>query len=656
MLKINRTPARLWSWGYAILFLGLMLVGKNGLRAEPGNAKVDSLEALLEASTDDFEQWDLCTQLFLEFVYSQPEESFGYADRGLDIAQSMGDDSLIAQSYVNLGTARIIGNEYSEAILYLTEGVKVAQSIGDSSLMIRIHVNLGAAYTQLGNDERGIRELEIALGLISDETPGGFQVAVFNNLGAAYTEKEQYETALDLFQRAKPLIRPWDLRRKAMNASNIAQIYNYLGQPKEALAPARESIEYARESGTSEQMVAGFNSLADALEDLGRYREAGEAVDSMMVYAELTAIPNIIETALGGKARYLESTQQYKLALEAHKKLMEYKDSVNVANQEESIAELQVKMELSEKDAAAELARSQTELERQKRLRQNNLLLLLGIGLGVLAVGAAVLVIGLAVRNRANRKLREQNKVIADKNDLLQRQKEALEDLNREKDGLIGIVAHDLKSPLNKSLALIQMIETSGELNPSQQQAVDMIRKSNTDGTQLIRDLLELNSLEQVESKQEKAPVDAREVIENLAATFAPEAQRKQIQFHLQLPPESLTLHTHRLSLCRILENLISNALKFSNSGTSIQVEAIPSPNQLELRVHDQGPGISPQDQQKLFKKFQRLSAKPTGGENSTGLGLAITKSLVERLGGEIQVKSQLGKGTSFVVSLPKAN
>ena len=129
---------------------------------------------------------------------------------------------------------------------------------------------------------------------------------------------------------------------------------------------------------------------------------------------------------------------------------------------------------------------------------------------------------------------------------------------------------------------------------------------------------------------------------------------RKDLRMHFQVAPGLPALDCDRKALVRVMDNLISNAMKFSPRGLAIHVRAYTErPGALSLEVADQGPGISPADQEKMFKKFQRLSARPTGGENSTGLGLAITQALVHKLGGEIAVYSQVGDGARFVVQLP---
>jgi len=105
--------------------------------------------------------------------------------------------------------------------------------------------------------------------------------------------------------------------------------------------------------------------------------------------------------------------------------------------------------------------------------------------------------------------------------------------------------------------------------------------------------------------------------------------------------------------LRRVLENLLSNAVKFSPPGRRVWLKAEADAQRLVLRVKDEGPGFTPDDKRKIFGKFQRLSARPTGGEHSSGLGLSIVWALVQRLGGQIELESQVGQGSEFILRLP---
>jgi len=117
---------------------------------------------------------------------------------------------------------------------------------------------------------------------------------------------------------------------------------------------------------------------------------------------------------------------------------------------------------------------------------------------------------------------------------------------------------------------------------------------------------------------------------------------------------ERILVKIDKLYISRVIENLFSNAIKFSPDGKKIFVKLLRLPELIEFSVKDQGPGISKDDQLKLYQRFQQLTAQPTGGESSTGLGLFIIKTILDKIGGEILCESEVGQGTCFTVRLPK--
>jgi signal transduction histidine kinase len=131
-----------------------------------------------------------------------------------------------------------------------------------------------------------------------------------------------------------------------------------------------------------------------------------------------------------------------------------------------------------------------------------------------------------------------------------------------------------------------------------------------------------------------------------------PAANRKSINLRIGTSPE-LWARADRAATLQILDNLISNALKYSPPNTTVHIHTLPEQNYVLVKIRDEGPGISEADQRKLFQKFSRLSARPTGGESSTGLGLSIVKRLAEAMGGTIQCHSALGAGATFILRLP---
>ncbi len=234
-------------------------------------------------------------------------------------------------------------------------------------------------------------------------------------------------------------------------------------------------------------------------------------------------------------------------------------------------------------------------------------------------------------------------------------QKISLEDLNREKDGMVGIVAHDLRAPLNRIMGLTEIIKMSNTLDKEQATYIEMIEKMCRSGISLIRDLLVINNVEYESQKLNLKEINLNDFITDLLKNYASHAQQKQIRVHVEMTNNPIILATDESFLGRILDNLISNALKFSYKGKNIYITIKNVGAKVQISIKDQGPGISQEDQQKMFKKFQKLSARPTGGEESTGLGLAIVKSLVDKLNGNIQVFSKVGEGAEFIIEFDRA-
>jgi signal transduction histidine kinase len=250
-----------------------------------------------------------------------------------------------------------------------------------------------------------------------------------------------------------------------------------------------------------------------------------------------------------------------------------------------------------------------------------------------------------------NEEIRAQREQLQFQNNFLEGHNKQLSELNREKDSLISIVAHDLRSPLNRTKGL-SIILQSTPLSEEQLGLVKLLAQINEDGLHLIKDILQANTID--EERPEPSTVDLGVFInDHIKKYFKEQSEKKNIQILCHLE-SGLEISTDALSLRRVIDNLISNALKFSLPDTSIFVRILSVDHAVYVCVQDQGPGISKTDQQRLFRKFQKLSARPTSGESSTGLGLAIVKGLVERLNGEISVNSELGKGTEFVIRLPR--
>jgi two-component system sensor histidine kinase/response regulator len=240
----------------------------------------------------------------------------------------------------------------------------------------------------------------------------------------------------------------------------------------------------------------------------------------------------------------------------------------------------------------------------------------------------------------------------------LKRTRDELERIISQKNELMSAVAHDLKNPISSVRFSAFMLRDEGLKAPDPRaELVDTILDSCDGLLKFIQDRLERDAAESKLSQLQLEAVDVEEIIgqiirQNLATAHAKQQSLTCANDLTGLPPVRADFH----ALGQVLGNLVSNAIKFSLPGTSVRIEAAleqGTMDRMRITVHDQGPGLTVADCKDLFKPYQRLSARPTGGESSTGLGLSIAHDMITEMGGTIDFHSEVGRGASFWITLP---
>jgi PAS domain S-box-containing protein len=230
---------------------------------------------------------------------------------------------------------------------------------------------------------------------------------------------------------------------------------------------------------------------------------------------------------------------------------------------------------------------------------------------------------------------------------------EKLRHVNEEKNHFLGMTAHDLKSPLNGVIGLIALLKNDIEPGSRQAEYLRYIEDACLNMKNLIMNLLDINRIEQGLTIINPEQIVLPALVDRHVRMLQENARKKNISLIVDDQAGPITLFTDPNALGRVLENLLSNALKFSRAGTTVTLRTIRNASYITFQVVDQGPGIRQEDMSRLFGRFQKLSARPTGGETSTGLGLSIVKELVTGLYGKISVTSEWGKGATFSVEIP---
>jgi signal transduction histidine kinase len=256
--------------------------------------------------------------------------------------------------------------------------------------------------------------------------------------------------------------------------------------------------------------------------------------------------------------------------------------------------------------------------------------------------------------------LRQVNTNLDAKVDELAQANLSLHEMNKLKSEFLATMSHELRTPLNSILGFSDVLGSAENLNDRQKKYLSNIRTSGQHLLALINDILDLAKIEA--GKMEVHPVDlsVRDLVERVAASMLPLAERKNIDLQWDVDPRVPVLFQDAGKLQQVLNNLVSNAVKFTPEGGRIRVRALPADeDHLDIIVADTGIGIPLEDQAKIFDKFRQ--GRNVAGRHDTlsrdfegtGLGLSIVKELCKLLGGEVSVESEFGKGSTFTVRLP---
>ncbi|RDB07876.1 tetratricopeptide repeat-containing sensor histidine kinase [Runella aurantiaca] len=494
-----------------------------------------------------------------------------------------------------------VGTEQNEkAKILLFKGVLEGQKEkANPRRLSTYYTNLGVIYRKESKFDSAFYYYTQALNIKKNIKDSVGIATVYINLATLLIKQGKYA-------QAKPYIEKNIAFHKAIHSDedlwydygNMSEIHLKLNQRKEAEWYVNECLRIAKKSGSKTKEHFSMNSLADLHRYFGDYKKAYE------YYA--------IYDSLG-------------------------KELIN-AETNKSIAQLREQYESEKKEQENKLLNQQLKQEHQQRL-------IFGISfLGLLLFSG---VIGyFLVKNR------QKNKMLNEKNELIERQNTRLSDLNREKNQLISIVSHDLSTPflvINTWNSILKMNVDAA--NTKALEAVKIIEKSAKQGMNLIQDVLNVEKAETNKHTLQLETFDLQTLTQEVLDEFEEAAHAKNIQLLFDPAPQPLHLLSDRHLVQRVLENLLSNAIKYSNPNGRVWVSVEKKDDTMVLHVKDEGIGIESEHLPHLFEKYNTASAATTG-KSSTGLGLSIVKRILDEIGGIILCKSEPGKGTEFTVRL----
>lgn len=599
---------------------------------------------------DDFEDGEKEEILFLidkadSVLYSNSKEALHYYHIALE-KHGNNNDSLAAYMINKTGTAYYILGEYHQALDWYYKAFHINERIENQKGIAVGLNNIGVALTANGDSkkaiERHIQSLEICYSLNDS-----LNIARnYYNLGVSYSSLDQLAMAHEYFEKAR-------FRADQLSFHYLViQIYNQLGMVSRKLKNYEESIDYHLKVIRNPiveidwEKSHAYRGLASCYYELGAFRKSIAFADSGMVIAQRANVKFDIYELSICLAKAHAADHNFSKAYAYMKIYNALHDSIWNEKKEKEINNLQLH---HSEDLRTELEKNNQ--AQQDLIEQKNYLLIAGSILLVIIISLFIIIYrSNNFKTKTNRKLQTLNTEIKTKNI-------NLNDLNQSRDKLISIIAHDLKSPFNSLLGFSRILEKDFDnLTKNQQKKYMSIVHVGLENTYVLLDNLLIWSNSQgghinFEPKKENLFLLSKETVD--AINISAESKRMTIKNEI---PYDIYADIDKGMFKTIIRNLLTNAIKFTpEKGEILLMAGLGSEdhNYVEIKVTDNGTGVSEELRDKLFQIGETSSTRGTANETGTGLGLNICHDFVKMHGGNIWLESEVGKGSTFYFTLP---
>jgi signal transduction histidine kinase len=448
-----------------------------------------------------------------------------------------------------------------------------------------------------------------------------------------------------------------------------------------------QALEYLLKAAQIlEKINADKAMLGDLYINIAQANIAQKQYDSATTYLNLALriaadirSRSLLQTCYASLSDFYSVQGNYKLALEYARLDNQLKDSIFNDQSDKRVANAETRYELLQKQRSIEKTQRDLQLQELKIQQQNQRFVFLAIGFVLIAAVVILLANGYRIKQKAAVQLQHKNDELEMANNEIAHKNQHLEDLNNEKNEFFGIVAHDLKNPILSIKLLAQLLHDQGNISDAERQRfTNTIISSSDQMSRIISNLLNVNAIERGAMTLNYTAFNISVAAYSIFEEYEARAEAKNVKLHFDSFSDA-DCFGDQTAVMQIMENIVSNALKYSPSGKNVWVrvhgdktwssghtlngssngrstgQASKIGQCVRIEVQDEGPGLSDDDKKKLFGKFMRLSAKPTGGEQSTGLGLSIVKKMVTAMNGEVWCESVYGAGATFIVELPQA-
>jgi signal transduction histidine kinase len=647
---------------------------------------IDSLKQEINAQKSDSGLYKIYYRITNEYMNTELDSAMLYSQLSEKMARQLKDAKKLGKAITNTGIIYIMMNNSDKAYECFSEALKLYKSIDDHELIGASLNNLGIYYNQMNQLPASLAHYLDALNYFKLSGNVRKQALACNNIGIIYYDQKEYANALRYYLEALNMLTEInDDEGIAIASNNVGNVYFQHKNYDTAMLFYKQAYNSEIKRQSLYGIAHELNKIGEVYFKLSEYQVALDTLSkSMKLRREINSESGICETSMVigevyfelnelevAEKYYLEAynlavkinsefwinaassklaiiyekKQLYYEALKFHKIFKSTSDSLLEAQNIKESTQIAMKYEFKQQQLADSLLHNAA-ISRQKKIL-NIFLIIIGV----------VILLSIFIYSRYHNK-KKMNILLEQKNKLISEHEEQLKEAIAAKDKFFSIIAHDLKSPFNAFLGLTELINdnTFSLSNEEIHQISQSLRRSAVNLFRLLENLLDWSLIQRGLLRFKPESFLMLPKITESLLTVIESAKSKGIEISMDIP-EDVVIFAYANMFGSVIRNLTSNAVKFTPKGGKIRLTSTKTiDNKIEVSIADSGIGMSAEMIDNLLQHEVRKHRKGTEGEPGTGLGLQLCMEFIEKMGGTIRAKSEIGKGSTFYFSIPCNN
>ncbi len=600
----------------------------------------------------------LCLRdISLSLIYlDKHEEARSYLDQSIEIFKERDDKFALTLAYINYGLIESKNENYLLALAHYHEALKLSEETKNLKNKSLILNNLGVINSELEMNPISLEYYQQAYDIVKGSDDLKLKALYLNNIANIHIELKNYKDALLLIDSGLMLTEEsGDKRSKIFLLTNKGKALRGIKQFDLAIRFYEQANKLANETGVRDNALKIQTGLGTTYFDMGNFNKAMIHLKTALNNAEQENNKEIIKEASELMAKIYSLKSDFENAFIYMRMSNEMADSLSKSKIVKQFTQMEMQYDFDKEKYENELIQQKTNLlNNQKIERQRFLLYVFIAGFSIILFFVILLYRNYRIKQKLNLKLAENFEQIKKQNRLIENKNYDLELLNETKDKLFSLIAHDLTSPFDIILGFTEMFSSQYDSidDTKRKHYLKQIYQSSKQAFNLLKNLLLWARSQKGNIEISMENVNLSEFVNESIEPFLLSANEKDIEIQINIP-NNITVKLDKFTMLSSFGNLINNAIKFTNYGGHINISSSSISPKLEIKFADDGIGIASNRIKNLFKIGKNHSTPGTNNEKGTGLGLIICKDFITKNGGDLKVKSEIGKGSTFSVILP---